>query len=285
MKRLATLAALYFLAIAIFAQNISGDTWEEAQANKKAKLTVTYFNLGKYVAVNENTGKLEGICVEVFEDFVQYLKDEKGIALTYEYVGDGADFKKTYNSVKNGSGGVFGLGNFSITQDRKKEISFTDPYLNSFIILVTSSSVPQLTATDNISEVLKGFKAYSLPGTVVEAEIERFKKEYLPDLEIVNVSSAEELTTRIANDPRSLTFIGMNLLLDSRDKQLRYHRSVQRGTSGVAFILPKDSDWTQPFNEFLSSDRGYAKSERFKQVLVKHIGESGYRIMTSIRDN
>lgn len=276
-----------FIALSLFSffagtSQLKGDAWAEVSTNKKGEVAIAYLEFSKYAYRNPETNEVEGICPEIMNHFAEYLMETRKIDITLSYVGDGKDFSKAFQSVKNGQGGVFGIGNISITEERKKDVTFTDSYLNSYIILITHSSVPTLTSKDDISRVFADFQAYSLPGTVVETEVLAFKKQYLPNLPVVSVESASMVATKVGSNPQSFSFVGMNFLLNSRHENIKYQRLADKEISGLGFMTPKGSEWAEIFNEFLAANGGYSDSQKFKDLLLKHLGPSGYRMMMSI---
>ncbi len=232
--------------------------------------------------MNSESGRLEGICPEILNDFIAYVKREKGVTVTPIFTGDGTDFKSTYKSVQDGQAGVFGIGNISITDQRKKEVLFTQPYLKSRKLLITASEVPTLTSLDDIPKVFSGFKAYSVTQTRIDQDINAIKEKYLPNLITKHTDSYDSLTSKVAADPKSFTFIGINQLFEYRHKSIKNHRVGNGEPVGLGFIMPSDSDWVEIFNEFMDADGGYTNSVRFKEILVKHLSLSGYRLLMSL---
>src|SRR6267378_3496727 len=116
MKKLFSLIALCLLALTnVFSQNYTGDSWAQAIKKGEGKISLAYVETFGFVY--KDNGKLTGVCVDIMNDFIQYLNEKKKVKLTYEFVGDGESFKGMYDKVKASSGGVFGLGNITITDE------------------------------------------------------------------------------------------------------------------------------------------------------------------------
>lgn len=261
---------------------LKGDSWKSSLEKKSGKLTVVHFELPRYAATNKQSGKLEGICPEILDDFIAYVKRTKGVTVTPVFVGSGTNYKSTYESVKSGQSGVLGIGNVSITEQRKKEVQFTRPYLKSRTLLITASEVPTLVSLDDIPNVFSDFKAYTVAKTRIDMDVNAIKKKYLPNLVIQNTDSYATLTSKVAADPKSFTFIGINQLFEYRDKSIKNHRVGNGDPVGLGFIMPLNSDWGPIFDEFMAADGGYTNSARFKEILVKHLSLSGYRLLKSL---
>ena len=73
----------------------------------------------------DQSGKLTGVCVDIMNDFLQYVRQNHGINLNARFLGNGSSFSAMYNGVRNGKNGVFGLGNITVTEARKSEILFS----------------------------------------------------------------------------------------------------------------------------------------------------------------
>lgn len=129
---------LLFLSIFILskAQNYSGDSWAQAKAKSQATISLAYVETPSFV-YKDKAGNLTGICVDIMSDFVNWAANSKKIKITSNYVADGSNFKGMYDKVKTSSGGVFGLGNITITEERKKEVKFSPSYITNFAILIT----------------------------------------------------------------------------------------------------------------------------------------------------
>ena len=98
-------------------------------------------------------------------NFETYLKDNKGITVSSEfiYAKDG-DFQNFMQDVKSGKGGVFGLSNISISEERMNNFKFSPPYMDNVSLLVSNDKIATLSSMDEISASFNGLKAYTLKG-------------------------------------------------------------------------------------------------------------------------
>src|SRR5438045_8732263 len=115
-------------------------------------------------------------------DFVKFVNEKKGVKLTSKFVGEGESFKGMYDKVKASSGGVFGLGNVTITEERKREVKFSPPFISNVASLVTQTSVPALSKMEDMATTFAGLTAYPAKGTLNEKRNNEMKKKHVAGL-------------------------------------------------------------------------------------------------------
>src|ERR1041385_7414097 len=117
----ALMFCVYFLISSNLYAQITGTSYAEAQKSKKALWTFDYTETPSF-ATRQSNGSVQGLAVDVMKKFAEYVQRTEGIKVTYEFKGkDHSDFNGFMQEVKTGKGGVFGLGNITITEARKKE--------------------------------------------------------------------------------------------------------------------------------------------------------------------
>lgn len=259
---------------------LQGDSWANAQKNKEATVIITYFETPRFV-YKGSEGRLEGICVDIFREFANYLQRVKGIKLKVNIQKPTNDFSLFLRNIKAAKGGVFALGPFTITEERKKEMTFTPPYIKNRSILLTHNSAPDLSGLGNISNVFKGMKAYALRNSTQEAEILEIKNLYYPELEIVYVNSADELLSKTLADPKSFTKHDFLYYADAlqNGKPIKRHLAGEILTNPYGFIMPKGSDWIIVWNEFLNETNGFTTRPEYRRILEKHLGFTATKIL------
>src|SRR5687767_10832881 len=164
------LFALLIVSGVASAQTFSGDSWSSVKSSKSGSISFAYVETPSFV-YKDKKGELTGICVDIMHDFVAWVNANKGVKLESKFVGDGGSFKTMYDKTKASSGGVFGLGNVTITEERKKEVKFTPPIITNFAILVTQPSAPNLAKLEDISKTFANYTAYTAKGTLNEKRI------------------------------------------------------------------------------------------------------------------
>ena len=282
LSKLLLLLCLSALSISVFSQSLSGDNYESAKAAGQGTVTFTYVETPGFV-YKDQSGKLTGVCVDIMNDFLQYVRENHGVNLNARFLGNGSSFSAMFNGVKNGKNGVFGLGNITVTEARKSEILFSPSFITNFAILVTHSSVPTIQSMSEIPQKFKGFTAYTAKGTLNEKRINKIKSTYYPELDISYVNSSPAVLDKILVDKKSLSYLDLAFYLSAvkERKPLKRHEVGDEGSEEFAFVMPKSSDWQPIIEEFFNANGGYKNSTKYKKILVDHLGLSAVKLLDS----
>lgn len=266
------------------AQNYSGDSWAQAKAKSQATISLAYVETPSFV-YKDKTGNLTGICVDVMNDFATWAANSKKIKITSNYVADGSNFKGMYDKVKTASGGVFGLGNITITEERKKEVKFSPSYITNFAILITQNSVPTLAKFEDMKTVFAKLSAYTAKGTLNEKRITDLKQKYFPEMKINLTSTSQETFEKVTTDPNGFAYLDLAFYLEavSLRKPVKRHPIGDQSSEKFAFIMPMSSDWGPAMDEFFASNGGYTNSPQYKAILRKHLGETGVKLLQAAK--
>ncbi len=285
MKKI-TVIFFFFLSLsyALLAQNYSGNSWSEAKAQGKGSITLAYVETPGFV-YKDAADKTTGICIDIMNDFVTYIKDEKKVLLDVKMVGDGTNFKGMYDKVKNSSNGVFGLGNITITEERKKEIKFSPPFITNFAILITQAGVPTLAKLEDLPTTFGKLTAYTAKGTLNEKRINELKKNYFPDMKITLVATSHDTFDKITSDPNAFAYLDVAFYLEAikQRKSVKRHPVGDKAAEQFGFIMPTNSDWYPVMDEFFKAKGGYMNSAQYKNILTKHLGLTGLKLLQSIK--
>ncbi len=92
-------------------------------------MTYIYIKTPGFAAKDSN-GEISGICVDIMKEFVKYIEQKNILNLKFKNHRDANDFKLFMTTVKS-SGGVFGLGNITITDARKKAYNLSPSFLTN----------------------------------------------------------------------------------------------------------------------------------------------------------
>lgn len=261
-------------------QGYTGDSWAQVKANGQGTISLAYVETPELV-YKDNAGKLTGICVDVMGDFVAFVNAKKGVKLGSKFVGDGTSFKGMYDKVKGSIGGVFGLGNITITEERKKEIKFSPPYMTNLVFLITQNSVPTLAKMEDMSTTFAGLTAYTAKGTLNEKRTLELKQKYFPGMKIDYTSISQETYEKVINDPKGFAYLDIAFYLEAvqQRKAVKRHPVGDKLAEQFGFIMPLNSDWQPLLTEFFEADGGYLNSPGYKGILKKHLGEIGVKLL------
>lgn len=277
---LITVLLLFLSNKSAFAQ-LTGDSWANAQRNKSGIITITYFETPGVVYKNASN-KLDGICIDILREFVNYVKVKKGVSLKVNLQKKTDDFSLFLNNIKTGKGGIFGLAPLSITQERKNIMTFTPAYMSNLSVLISHSSVQDLPSMVDISTAFKGMKAYSLKNSTVDTEIQEIKKKYYPDLQIIYVSSAADLINRTLEDPKSFTKTDfLYYAAASRERRpIKKHDEGSVKAQPFGIVMPKGCDWEEVWAVFLEE---FKLKPAYEKSLVKHLGYNATKMIIGLK--
>lgn len=265
------------------AQSYTGDTWAQSKSTGKGTITLAYVETPSF-AYHDASGKLTGICLDIMNDFVKYINDTKKVKLEVKTAGDGTNFKGMFEKVKGSQGGVFGMGNITITEERKREVKFSPPFITNFAILITQNSVPTLTKLEDLPKTFGNLTAFTAKGTLNEKRISDLKQKYFPDMKITYTATSNETYEKVTSDPNGFAYLDLAFYLEAiqQRKSVKRHPVGDKAAEQFGFIMPTNSDWYPALEEFFKSNGGYTNSQPYKAILTKHLGETGVKLMQSV---
>lgn len=270
-QRFFVLLSAILISTTGYGQGLKGTTYAEAQQSRSGTLVCTYVTTPGFVEPSHEGEK--GLSVGLMDAFIEWVKREKHIVLTKEIrvIGDPSDFTNFMGNIRSSKGGVFGLGNITITDTRKKEFNMSDPFLPNVSIMVTHNSVPTLNSLDDLPRTFAGFTCYVVKGTTNAERMYDLKKNRFPSLNIVEVASSEETLERVSQDPKSFTNLDFTyyIAIFKRGLPLKRHPAGDNSDEDLGVIMPKSNDWAPVFNEFLNS--GYLQSPEYRTLLAKNL--------------
>ncbi len=278
MKKL--LFAMLIICDVAFAQNYTGDSWSSVKSSKEGTISLAYVETPSFV-YKDKSGELTGICVDIMNDFVSWVNANKGVKLSTKFVGDGTSFRGMYDKTKASSGGVFGLGNVTITDERKREVKFSPSIITNFAILVTQPSAPTLAKLEDISKTFAGFTAYTAKGTLNEKRVNDLKQKYYKDLKVTNTTSSQETLEKVFEDAKGLAYLDLAFYIEAvqMKKPVKRHPVGDKSAEQFGLVMPMNSDWGPVLEEFFNANGGYTNTKEYKTILIKHLGESGVKLL------
>jgi ABC-type amino acid transport substrate-binding protein len=272
-----------FLLLAFFftsAQTYTGDSWGQVKLNGTGTITLAYVETPSFV-YKDKSGKVTGICVDIMTDFVKWVNDTKDVKLGSKYVGDGSNFKGMYEKVKGSIGGVVGLGNVTITDERKNEVKFSPPFITNFAILITNGSVPTLAKFEDMPSTFAGLTGYAAKGTTNEKRVLELKQKYFPGMKTSSTTTSQETLEKVIADPKGFAYLDLAFYLEATqmNKGIKRHPIGDKAAEQFGFIMPLNSDWSPLMIEFFAAHGGYLNSQEYRSILLKHLGEPGMKLM------
>jgi len=279
MKKVLALGAVLLMHHLVFSQNYSGDTWAQVKAKGSGTISLAYVETFGFVY--QDNGKLTGVCVGIMNDFINYINETKKVKLTSTFVGDGTSFKGMYDKVKASKGGVFGLGNITITDERKREVKFSEPYITNLAFLVSAKEVSTLHRMEDLPVFFGKLTAYTAKGTLNEKRINDIKQKYFPEMKIELTSTSQKTLEKVTSVPDGFAYLDLAFYLEAvqQHKQLKRHSVGDVASEKFGFVMPMSSDWQPLFEEFFKANGGYINSASYKNILRQHLGEIGLKLL------
>jgi ABC-type amino acid transport substrate-binding protein len=252
---------------------VTGTSFAEARRSGVADLVFFHVPSSGF-AYAGGDGRLTGVTVELLRDFAAFVAERHAIDVRVTWLEEPrwADF---YGYVRDSRGGVFGIGNVTITEARRDQIAFSPPYLNNIAVLVTHERIPELRSLDHIGEAFRGLTALPYPGTLHEARLTALAERWLPGMRTRPVASNDELVSLLASDGAHFGYIDVYNFWRARQagQPLRRHPVGDDASETFGVIMPHGSDWAPVMEEFFRTDGGYAESARFRTLLRTHLGD------------
>jgi ABC-type amino acid transport substrate-binding protein len=264
----------------LFAQGYSGDTWASVKGAKSGTVSLAYVETPSFV-YKDKSGKLTGICVDIMNDFVKWVNENKGVKISTRFLGDGTSFSGMYAKTKVSNGGVIGLGNITITEERKKEVKFSQPFITNRAILTTQISVPTLSKLEDLPKVFPNFTAYTAKGTLNEKRINELKAKYYPAVKVSTQTTSQEVLEKVFVDATAFAYLDLAFYIEAvqMKKPIKRHPVGDKAEEQFGFIMPLNSDWAPLLDEFFKANGGYLNSKEYKSILIKHLGEAGVKLL------
>jgi putative glutamine transport system substrate-binding protein len=263
------------------AQSFTGTFWADAQKTKQATLTVTYTEALKFA--EKKNGEYTGLCFDIWRDFEAYVASRYGITVktNIKDLSDPRDFDLFMLSVQKSTGGVFGLADVTITEERKKIYHFSLPYFKTTNLLVTNSAVPTLSAMDKIPVEFKDKTLLVQKGTTYEARALRLKAKY-PSIVLKTTVNIDEVYATISKSDQYFTFIDLSAFMSLTGQRLpiKRHSAGDEVGEEMGIIMPKTSDWAKVFNEFLQQ---YIGTTEYKKAISDNLGLAAMKMMESMK--
>lgn len=254
-----------------------GDSYQvtqQAQMSGPArtiKLTVLYVPAEGFAYINPQ-GQLTGVSVEIMQDFASWLKQQHQLAVQLNFVSE-TNWQQFYQRIVHAQGGVFGLGNVTITEPRKQELAFSPPYLHNIAALITHQDISPLPEWQAFPEQFAKLKPLAFSGTLHEQRINRLRDQYQPNATVQQVSSNPDLLNQVASG-QYYAYVDAYNYWRAREAgmPLRDHPIAAESGETFGFIMPHSNDWAGLLEAFFAADGGYLQSPRYQQVLTEQLG-------------
>jgi hypothetical protein len=264
-------AILLTLSTVCFSQSYKGDSWSSVKSQGTGKLSIVYYEQpGLIVKAN---GKMKGVCVDILSDFQKFIETKYGKKVSVEYLGEEKEFSN-FLKVCQTTPNIIGVTNTSITEERKKIMKFSPPFMTTQLVLLTNKNAPALLKLEDLPKTFNGFSAQVITGSTHVKYIEDIKKQYFPSLQVTYATSSESVIKNLSTNTKLFSILDFTEYIGVVRKKIPVKRQdVELGNpEPLGFIMSKQTDWDVLFKEFLTDE--YRKSVRYKEIIADNLGTS-----------
>ncbi|MCC5940706.1 MAG: transporter substrate-binding domain-containing protein [Balneolaceae bacterium] len=235
-------------------------------------VTLAYVPSDGFSYENEE-GKLTGVTIEIFRDFAAFVEEYYEVELVINYMPIDR-FGNFYDTVRQAEGGIFGVANVTITEERKSELAFSPPYMRNVATLITHSDIEEISSFDDIPEIFNDLNALAFEGTLHEERLRDIVENRIPGALIYFAQSNNEIVERTAasNDYFAYVDIYNYWRASEEGMPLLRHEAGDEASEEFGIIMPLESDWHDVMAEFFEADGGYVHSDRYRQLMEAHLG-------------
>jgi putative glutamine transport system substrate-binding protein len=260
----------------------SGDTYSSAKQKGSAEWTFTFANAPGFI-FKDDQGNITGITVDLMNAFKAYVEEKEGIKVTVKYQSnDPNNFTRFLSDVKSSNGGVFGLSNTTITQERKSSYSFSPAYITNIGMVISHRDVATVEDLSEISEKFKGMTAVTVKNSTNEKRILEIKSKYWNDLKIEYVPSFQKAVEEVAASKTKFTDIDFTYYLAAvqAKKPLKRHPGGDNTAEQFGIIMPKSNDWAPLLESFMKS--GFVGGMEYKKIVAQNLGSSAMKYLDTL---
>ncbi|TVQ46023.1 MAG: amino acid ABC transporter substrate-binding protein [Saprospirales bacterium] len=275
---------IYWVAVLalIFAVYACNGERTVSEADEERLVIKALYVSSQGFAESTDDGEPTGFTVELIRDFHRFVeaKHELSIDLIFE---EETDWRTFYNRIKDGQGNKIGMGNVTITEERKKELNFSPPYMNNVAALISHADAPALENIEDIAQVFEGRKALAFEGTLHEQRLRQLVENYMPEADIMMAHTNDEIMERISATDEYFAYIDLYNFQRGimRGLAMQHHPIADESEEQFGYILPLESKWLDDINEWFHTDGGLVNSERYKSLMKMHLGEQLAEVLLS----
>ena len=255
-------------------KEVRADSWQQVQKDKKGTITCLWYDIEPFIYRSGN--KIIGVEYELMEGFKKYLKTNYDFELQINWVDAGA-FENIYPFIAGSDKkGLFGLSFYSITEERKREIKFSPPYMPDLNIICSNYNLPTYESdTAFISDINK-LKGYTMKMTTMSDDLTKLRDNFYPALSISDEADDYEVLRKISISPNSFGYVPLSIYVVALQRGIKIKRQRVLATrrEGFAAIYTKASDWDKPVNEYFVSPQCKALTDGLvKRYLGKEVSD------------
>ncbi len=262
---------VFCLALAKPAHADNGTTLAQARAGETAELKVLWVASEGWAQLGAD-GQPEGLTIAIMQRFAEWLAEEHELAVNLNFVEED-DWRRFYGRVRDSSGGVFGLGNVTITEARREELAFSPPYVTNVAVLISRAGDAEITGPGVLSEITAGRAGMGFAGTLHEQRLRELAAKYWPQMPLELGHSNDELVQAAAAGTHFAYVDGYNYYrARARGLEIRRHPALDDPGEQFGIIMPLDNDWQDLLEQFFATDGGLLHSRWYQRAMQQYLG-------------
>lgn len=258
-------------------------SWNQAIDEGEATLNLHWYISKPFIFYDQN-GSLSGLEVEIIHLFGEYVKDQHQVNLNLNWV-ESPSFSGIIDEVSQAaSDDHLGVSAFSITEERQKIIDYSNPYMPDITVLVSSQGTPVVDSFEEIDDLMSKMTAITIKGTIYERQLQDLKAKLGIDFNTKYIDSDDNVLDHIRKTSNSFGFIDLPIYLiwlKNGESLVRQNYFTVFGT-GYGILFSKNSDWVEPFNEFLNDPQ--VKVE-IAEIISKYISPELYEFIKGLYES
>lgn len=257
-------------------ENVQNGDWgtslAEARAQGHAELTVLFAEAQGFAAHND-AGEVIGVTADIMREFQQWFERYNAITvnLNFELVEDWREF---YQRIVEAEGGVFGLGNVTITEARKEQLQFSPPYMNNLAVLITQEGVTPLENLQQTNDDFQKLTPLAFEGTLHEDRVRALHRQWGLEQHVETAHTNPEIIAQVSDGGYFAYIDAYNYWRALEQGALLKHHPVANDSSEqFGIIMPHSNDWAAILAGFFAADGGFTNTQRYHDIMEYHLGE------------
>ena len=251
---------------------LAGDSWDMIRERGYGTLKAIYVPAEGF-AYRDEDGRLTGVTVDLIRDFADFASERYDIVLSIEFIEE-EYWHKFYRMVADAGDGVIGMGNVTITEERRGELVFSPPYMTNIASLITHKDAPELKRMEDLGEVLAGRTALAFDGTLHEKRLRELTESYYPGAEFQKARSNDEIIELVSSGDHYFAYIDLYNYRRAADRgmALQRHKAGDEAAEQFGYIMPLRTSWEAVVAEYFDHGAGLIHSDRYRKVMEEHLG-------------
>lgn len=276
MKKISLILILILLQLTPL--SASGDKWKDILANKNGNIVFYWYP--NNIKIDESKDIIDGVEFDLASSFVSYLNEKYEVEITLDWIVVNS-FQEVMDTVQEAESGVFGASSISITDERKKYLNFTPPFLSDVSVLVSSPKVPLAHTAGEFEQIFDNLIAVSIPNTTLDKALKDLKSKYGLHFDILYVSNSGEIIDKIESLENGFGYIDLPNFLVAFDHLSKVRRQFfyPIKLEGIAMIYSLQSDWDEAVNDYFTSNQFDLDRKR---IISKYFGEDVIRVVERV---